>query len=116
MFSDVDLRSSVRSELISAMAEGGLSSNPDNYPHGYLYEYSGQGLIAASVVFIFLELLFTGLRQYARLVKPPGKGINGRFIWLALVLNLAVCIERIGTATLSFIHTAERDYGADYLP
>ncbi|KAF2805106.1 uncharacterized protein BDZ99DRAFT_450637 [Mytilinidion resinicola] len=72
-----------------------LSSDPNTYPPGYLEEYSGQGLIAASVAFIVLEVLVAGLRLYARRMKEPGRGLDDWFIWPALFVNVATCIEGV---------------------
>ncbi|PVH97044.1 hypothetical protein DM02DRAFT_644427 [Periconia macrospinosa] len=77
------------------MAGHELSSNPADYPPGYLQEYKGDQLIATSVVFIVLNIVFFVARLYARKARGTPTELDDWFIWPALIINLAVCLEAI---------------------
>lgn len=77
------------------MAGHEVSTNPDDYPPGYLAEYKGGQLIATSIVFIVLNIVFFVLRLYARKVRGVAADLDDWFLWPALVINLAVCLEAI---------------------
>ncbi len=72
------------------------STNPDDYPSGYLAEYHGETLIATSVVFIVLEIVVFGLRFYTRRMKKAPVGLDDWCLWPALVINVILCIEGAG--------------------
>jgi hypothetical protein len=80
-----------------SMADTKFFPNPDDYPPGYLAEYKGGQLIATSVIFIVLDIIFFGLRLYARKIKEAPADLDDWFLWPALIVNLAVCLEAICT-------------------
>jgi hypothetical protein len=83
------------------MAGPEFSSNPNDYPPGYLAEYKGGELIATSVILIVLNLVFFALRLYARKVKGTPADLDDWFLWPALIVSVAVCLEAICTASPS---------------
>lgn len=67
----------------------------DNYPPGYLAEYSGDRLIAVSICFMILGTFFVALRFYAQRKTTSSYGWNDYLIPPALVANIGICAHGI---------------------
>ena len=61
----------------------------------YFYEYTGSKLIAVAITFIALDIIFVGLRYYARSMHKTAIGLDDIFVAPALILCLTVDVLSI---------------------
>ena len=80
-----------------------MSEPASTYPPGYLQQYSGNRLLAVSIVFIILDILFVALRLYTRRTANNSKwGWDDNFLVPALIMNLGMCSLGIGAYADNF--------------
>ena len=65
------------------------------YPPGFLKEYQGDRLLATSIAFIIVDVLFVTLRIYSRRLAGTTRSWDDYLIPPALVFNIGVCIVGI---------------------
>ena len=80
-----------------------MSESASTYPPGYLQQYSGNRLLAVSIVFIILDTIFVALRLYTRRAANNSKwGFDDDFLMPALIMNLGMCSLGIGAYASNF--------------
>lgn len=62
-------------------------------------EYSAHELIVTAAIFIILELVFALVKLWMKHRQRTGRGLDDWFIWPALVVNIALCIEGLSTCS-----------------
>lgn len=71
--------------------------SPSSYSTSYLAADTSGRLTSVAVVFIVLEVAFVVLREITRLSMSGELGLDNYLIFCALVANVGVCIQSIGT-------------------
>jgi len=80
-----------------------MSESTSTYPPEYLEQYSGHRLLAVSIVFIILDILFVALRLYTRRTANGSKwGWDDNCLMPAIIMNLGMCSLGIGAYADNF--------------